>query len=414
MKISRSKTDSALPVNMHSKLVGILFLLARLSAEISKQNFLVNLRALTIFASGGMLLYDEPQKAKRRQWRERRGNAMQQMQSGVLDEKPLKERWSREGKTEAKRKKIKHLEENFLGEQKERGLVLSVHRRSCHVRLQSGKAIKAFYLAKSVEEAREFPAVGDFAIIGKSDAGGENFIIGLEARKSVLSRPGPRTRENEELVQAANIEQVAIVLSLENPPFNFGFADRFLLAANFNGLPFILILNKCDLMENITEEIREFIELTDNTILTSAEKGIGIEDLKEKLHGKVSVFSGQSGVGKSSLINLLVPNASQNVGEVRKKDGKGRHTTVASSYLDLPLGGAVIDTPGIRALGIMNLTADELARCFPGFFENNVFDCKFKDCKHQSEPDCTVKKKIEKGIISQARYKSYLRILETL
>jgi ribosome biogenesis GTPase len=356
---------------------------------------------------------------KRRQQREKRINAMQGMQSGILEHLPLKERWSREGKKEAKRKKLKPLEENFLSTQKEIGLVLSVHRRSCQIRLKTGEEIKAFYLAKSVDEAKEFPAVGDFAKIGKSFigkefAGKENFIIGIEHRKSFLMRPGPRTRENQALALAANIDQVAIVMSLENPPFNFGFADRFLLTANFNNLPFILILNKCDLIQNISDEIREFIELTDNTILTSAEKNIGINELKEKLLGKISVFSGQSGVGKSSLINLLVPSASQNVGEVRKKDGKGRHTTVASSYLDLPQGGAVIDTPGIRALGIMNLTADELARCFPGFFKNDFFDCKFKDCKHQSEPDCAILKRIEKGLISQARYKSYLRILSTL
>jgi len=351
-------------------------------------------------------------KAKRRQWREKRGNTMHQMQSGSLDERPLKERWTREGKAEAKIKKLKPLSENFSEEYKESALVLSVHRRSCNVRLNSGKEIKAFYLAKSIEEANEFPAVGDIAIVGKCNAGGESFIIGLKPRKSVLSRPGPRTRENQVLVQAANIDQIAIVMSLENPPFNFGFADRFLLAANFNHLPFILILNKCDLMENIPAEIQEFIELADNTILTSAEHNTGLKELKQKLHNKVSVFSGQSGVGKSSLINLLVPNASQNVNEVRKKDGKGRHTTVASSYLDLPQSGAVIDTPGIRALGIMNLTADELARCFPGFFENDFFDCKFKDCKHQSEPDCAVLKRIEAGQISKARYKSYLRMLE--
>jgi len=356
---------------------------------------------------------NDEQKAKRRQWREKRVNAMQSMQSGVLDHLPLKERWSRENK-EAKRKKLKPLEENFLNEQKEKGLVLSVHRRSCQVRLQNGREIKAFYLAKSVDEAKEFPAVGDFANIGKSEAGNENFIIGLMPRKNVLTRPGPRSRENQTLVQAANIDQVAIVMSLENPPFNFGFADRFLLAANFNNLPFLLVLNKCDLIKNISREIQEFIELADNTIFTSAEKKIGIEELRKKLRGKISVFSGQSGVGKSSLVNQLVPGASQNVSEVRKKDGKGRHTTVASSYLDLPQGGAVIDTPGIRALGIMNLNADDLARCFPGFFEKDLFDCKFKDCKHQSEPDCAVQKRMQRGLISKARYKSYLRILEGL
>ncbi|MCL2207637.1 MAG: ribosome small subunit-dependent GTPase A [Fibromonadales bacterium] len=348
----------------------------------------------------------------RRQWREKRGNAMHQMQSGILDERPLKERWSRECKPEAKRKKIKPIDESIPFEKTEIALVLSVHRRSCQLRLRSGKEIKAFYLAKSISEQKVFPAVGDFASVGKN--GSENFILGLEQRKSILSRPGPRTRENQVLVQAANIDQVAIVMSLENPPFNFGFADRFLLAANFNSLPFILILNKCDLMQKIPDEIQEFIKLADNTILTSAESGVGIKELKNMLKGKISVFSGQSGVGKSSLINLLVPGAEQNVSEVRQKDGKGRHTTVASSYLDLPQGGAVIDTPGIRALGIMDLTSDELARCFPGFFEHDFFDCKFKDCKHQSEPGCAVLQRIEKGLISEARYRSYLRILNAL
>jgi ribosome biogenesis GTPase len=269
---------------------------------------------------------NEP-KIKRRHNRGKRGNVMRHIQSGVLENLPLKERWSREAR-EVRRKKLKPLAENFSEEQKERTLVLSVHRRSCQVRLQSGEEAKAFYLAKSVKEAKEFPAVGDFAIIGKNE--NENFVIGLEPRKSVLARPGPRTRESQTLVQAANIDQVAIVMSLANPPFNFGFADRFLLAANFNNLPFILILNKCDLIEKIPDEIQEFIKLADNTILTTA-VGADIKELKKKLQGKISVFSGQSGVGKSSLINLLVPNASQDVGEVRKKDGKGRHTTVSAA-----------------------------------------------------------------------------------
>ena len=214
-------------------------------------------------------------KAKRGHWRKN------------LDSLPLKERWSREVK-DAKIKKLKPLAENFLEKQKEQALVLSVHRRSCQVRLQSGKEVKAFYLAKSINEEKVFPAVGDIAIVGKSEIGSENFILGLEPRKSVLSRPGPRTRESQTLVQAANIDQVAIVVSLENPPFNFGFADRFLLAANFNNLPFILVLNKCDLMKKIPSEIQEFIELADNAILTSAENGAGIKELREKLFGKIS------------------------------------------------------------------------------------------------------------------------------
>ena len=125
------------------------------------------------------------------------------------------------------------------------------------------------------------------------------------------------------------------------------------------------------------------------------------------------MFSGMSGVGKSTLINELVPNAELRTGDVRERDGKGRHTTTSSSLFDFPGGGYVIDTPGIRSIGLMDLEPETLAKIFPGFFEDDHFTCKFSNCKHLKEPGCAVRAAVESGKLSEARYASYVRILNS-
>ena len=120
-----------------------------------------------------------------------------------------------------------------------------------------------------------------------------------------------------------------------------------------------------------------------------------------------------SGVGKSTLVNALVPSASLATGEVREKDGKGRHTTISSSLFDLPEGGIVIDTPGIRSIGLMDMEPETLAKIFPGFFDSDLFTCKFSNCLHVKETGCAVLKALDEGTLSRARYRSYLRILNS-
>lgn len=359
-------------------------------------------------------------KQTRRENRLRRIDVMREFDSGIVDERPIKERFSREFK-KPKIKKIKNPIENIGEGNCIKGLVIEVHRRTCEVRTEK-EVVTAMYRATTTKELGEFPAVGDYVLLGQVNAncdigagvGSQKYcVVRVLSRKSEFKRPGPRDSFRRELTLAANIDQVVIVASVTQPEFNYGFLDRFLLAANLNNLPFVLVLTKMDLLQGpLPEKIKDFASIVDKFIPISAKCGSGLEILRNHLLGKVSVVSGQSGVGKSTLINALVPGAELVTGTVRERDGKGRHTTTSSSLLDFPGGGFVIDTPGIRSLGLIDIDSDTLAKIFPGFF-NESFTCKFSNCKHIKEPGCTVRLAVEMGKISKARYASYLRILNS-
>ena len=363
-------------------------------------------------------------RTSRREHRSRRIDVMRELESGVVDERPIKERFSREFK-KAKIKRIKNPVENIGEENCVEGLVLEVHRRTCEVRLDEG-IVTAMYRATTSKTLGEFPAVGDRVLLGLvNDADDEGDGVGSQKycvvrvlpRKSELKRPGPRDSFYKQQTLAANIDQVVIVASVTQPEFNYGFMDRFLLAANLNDLPFVLVLTKMDLLPNgeddLSSDIRDFMKIVDKVIPVSVKSGDGLEVLRNELIGKSSVFSGMSGVGKSTLINELVPHAELRTGDVRERDGKGRHTTTSSSLFDFPGGGYVIDTPGIRSIGLMDMEPETLAKIFPGFFEDDLFTCKFSNCKHLKEPGCAVREAVELGKISEARYASYLRILNS-
>lgn len=366
--------------------------------------------------------FEEEQSGRstRRHSRARRVNAMQAYRDGTIDDRPIKERWSREFKN-PKLKKIKDPLEKFDIKETVEGLVIETHRRTCEVRI-GNEVVTAMYLATTTKELGEFPAVGDRVLLGKVNddedtgegVGSQKYcVVRVLPRKSALTRPGPKDSVHRELTLAANIDQVVIVASVKDPEFNYGFADRFLLAASLNNLPFLLVLTKTDLIEEIPETIKDFTKIVDTVIKVSSKTGEGIEELRALLKDKVSVFSGQSGVGKSTLINRLIPDAELKTGHVREKDGKGRHTTTSSSLLDLPEGGIVIDTPGIRSLGIVDLDPEVLAGIFPGFFPDGNFTCKFGNCLHIHEPGCAVRKAVEDGTLSKGRYDSYVRILNS-
>ncbi len=351
----------------------------------------------------------------RRDARARRVNTMEMWKRGTLDERPIRERWSREFK-KPKVKKLKNPAENFAEGDSAQATVLEVHRRTCVVRLDSGECVNATYRAAMVCELGEFPVVGDrvvVALVKDAVKSAPYSLLKVLPRKSSLVRPGPKDKSRRELVLAANIDQVVIVSSVAEPPFNYGFADRFLLAAELCHLPLVMVLNKTDLVEKIPSDVQDFISLVDRLVCVSCKSGEGLDDLRQVLAGKCSVLSGKSGVGKSSLVNALVPGAQLNVGNVRELDGKGRHTTTSSSLFDLPFGGKIIDTPGIRELGVTEMDAHELARSFPGFFPGELFTCKYNDCLHQGEPGCDVIARVESGEIPRARYRSYLRILDS-
>lgn len=376
-------------------------------------------------------------RTSRREHRSRRIDVMRELESGVVDERPIKERFSREFK-KAKIKRIKNPVENIGEENCVEGLVLEVHRRTCEVRLSDERTalsslvsplsstVTAMYRATTSKTLGEFPAVGDRVLLGLvNDADDEGDGVGSQKycvvrvlpRKSELKRPGPRDSFYKQQTLAANIDQVVIVASVTQPEFNYGFMDRFLLAANLNDLPFVLVLTKMDLLPNgeadLSSDIRDFMKIVDKVIPVSVKSGDGLEVLRNELVGKSSVFSGMSGVGKSTLINELVPHAELRTGDVRERDGKGRHTTTSSSLFDFPGGGYVIDTPGIRSIGLMDMEPETLAKIFPGFFEDDLFTCKFSNCKHLKEPGCAVRAAVESGKISEARYASYVRILNS-
>ena len=440
-------------------------------------------------------------RTSRREHRSRRIDVMRELESGVVDERPIKERFSREFK-KAKIKRIKNPVENIGEENCIEGLVLEVHRRTCEVRLdekcekedvivegatrgligsnavdsiastrlqndsvRSASAqdsclceddnfndsqtlegecrphsetsplptsyflpstVTAMYRATTSKTLGEFPAVGDRVLLGLVNDGDDEgdgvgsqkyCVVRVLPRKSELKRPGPRDSFYKQQTLAANIDQVVIVASVTQPEFNYGFMDRFLLAANLNDLPFVLVLTKMDLLPNgeadLSNDIRDFMKIVDKVIPVSVKSGDGLDVLRNELVGKSSVFSGMSGVGKSTLINELVPHAELRTGDVRERDGKGRHTTTSSSLFDFPGGGYVIDTPGIRSIGLMDLEPETLAKIFPGFFEDDHFTCKFSNCKHLKEPGCAVRAAVESGKLSEARYASYVRILNS-
>lgn len=392
----------------------------------------------------------EPRRVRptRRDHRSRRIDVMREMESGVVDERPVKERFSREFKN-PRIKKIKDPLEKIDEKDCVEGLVVEVHRRTCEVRLDSSttpngfaqndtlptsdclpSTVTAMYRATTSKALGEFPAVGDRVLLGQVNededsgegVGSQKYcVVRVLPRKSELKRPGPRDSFRRKLTLAANIDQVVIVASVTQPEFNYGFMDRFLLAANLNNLPFVLVLTKMDLLPNgeadLTDDIRDFMSIVDKVIPVSVKSGVGLERLREELLGKSSVFSGQSGVGKSTLVNALVPGAELETGAVRERDGKGRHTTTSSSLFDFPGGGYVIDTPGIRSIGLANgeddMDGETLAKIFPGFFEGDLFTCKYSNCKHLKEPGCSVREAVESGKLSRARYASYLRILNS-
>ncbi|MCK9181671.1 MAG: ribosome small subunit-dependent GTPase A [Fibrobacteraceae bacterium] len=353
-------------------------------------------------------------RSTRRDVRSRRVNAMEMWKRGTIDDRPVKERWSREFKR-PKVKKIKDPAGNFEAGDSIEGLVLEVHRRTCVVRLASGEKVNATYRPAVVFELGEFPVVGDRVVIARASDAEDALpysLLSVQPRRSVLVRPGPKDKSRRELVLASNVDQVVVVSSAAEPPFNYGFADRFLLAANLCDLPLVMVLNKVDLLPEIPEGVRDFMSIVDKFISVSCKSGKGFDELKEVLKGKSSVLSGKSGVGKSSLVNTLVPEADLAVGNVRELDGKGRHTTTSSCLFDLPFGGSIIDTPGIRELGIMKMDERDLARSFPGFFPDGLFTCKYNDCTHCGEPGCAVEAGVNEGRIPKARYASYRRILE--
>lgn len=254
-------------------------------------------------------------------------------------------------------------------------------------------------------------AVGDRVEIEEAPPGPPRIVV-IAPRETRLERSagahGPHSRTQ---VIAANASQAVIVASLHEPSFRPGLVDRWSLLARRGGMTPLLALNKADL--GTEEEARRAVAeacIPLEAIRVSAATGFGIEDLRRQLIGHASVLVGHSGVGKSSLLRLLVPNADAATAEVSAKNQKGRHTTSSSRLYSLPEGGYLIDTPGVRSVVLGETDVSEAADVFPEI--GNAPPCRFRGCTHRMEPGCTVLEGLKNGTVPQIVYARYRKLLE--
>lgn len=257
-------------------------------------------------------------------------------------------------------------------------------------------------------------AVGDVVRL-EPKPDGTAMITSIDERRNYIIRRASNLSKEFQII-ASNLDQAVLVVSLANPVTNTTFIDRFLATAMAYRVPSLLVINKVDLLtadddRMLLDAVRRLYGSIGYTVLaTSTVTGEGVDALRLSLQGKMSLFSGNSGVGKSSLINCLVPGAGLRVGDVSAVHHTGMHTTTFSEMLDLAGGGAIIDTPGVKGFGTIDFERAEVAHYFPEIFEVGK-ECRFNNCTHTHEPGCAVLRAVEQSRISQSRYASYLSII---
>jgi ribosome biogenesis GTPase len=266
-------------------------------------------------------------------------------------------------------------------------------------------------------------AVGDQVVIDSDTERRDNeseisfTITEIKKRKNYITRTSPANKHMHHIV-AANLDQSLLFATLKDPKTSQGFIDRFLITSEAYHIPSIIVFNKSDLYgKKETEKfaaVKDIYETIGYQVLSmSIENGDGVEVVKALLKDKVTLLSGHSGVGKSTFINVVFPDMKLKTQDVSGWSGKGLHTTTFAEMFDLPDGGKIIDTPGIRELGLVDISKEELSHYFPEM-RALINDCKFNNCMHLNEPGCAVKSSVEEGDIHMDRYISYCNILETI
>lgn len=298
------------------------------------------------------------------------------------------------------------------------GLVIKNTGSAFEVRPQDGGTpvscrLKGNFRIKGIRTTNPV-AVGDHVTVSEGPDG-SNYITAIAPRRNYIIRRASNLSKESHIL-AANIDAAALIATLSNPTTSTTFIDRFLATAEAYGVPAILVLNKEDTWDEEERELAEAIaylysSIGYETAFTSAATGEGLDHLRELCHDRTVLLAGNSGVGKSSLINALVPGASLRTGAVSDIHHTGMHTTTFSEMIDLPGGGELIDIPGVKGFGTIDFDKTEASHYFPEIFAASRH-CRYGDCTHTHEPGCAVLAALEEHRIAQSRYNSYLSILQ--
>lgn len=302
------------------------------------------------------------------------------------------------------------------------GTVIKNTGSSYLVRTESGEnlncKIKGNFRLKGIRTTNPV-AVGDHVAVSLPD-GDTGYITAIAPRRNYIIRKASNLSKQAHIL-AANLDQVCLVVTLFHPTTSTTFIDRFLATAEAYRVPTVIVINKIDLLEddpdameylNAVSYLYESIGYT--VVKVSAKTGEGLEALRENLRGKTTLFSGNSGVGKSTLINDLIPGLQLATASISSTHDTGMHTTTFSEMFDLPdmdEPSAIIDTPGVKGFGTLEFDRHEVSHFFPEIFKIGA-ECRYSDCTHTHEPGCAVREAVEDHRISESRYASYLSILE--
>lgn len=296
-------------------------------------------------------------------------------------------------------------------EVRKRGLIVKA--QSGFFTVETGEGLVVCQLRGRLKQGR---AVGDIAALGDFVEvslllDGSGVIESVEERKRAIVRLDPRPQGVYQQVLLANADQAVFVFACANPGPRFRMLDRFLIIAEKNRVPAVIIANKVDLVENARALFQIYESIGCRMIYTSTKKNIGLDELKLQLQGRISALAGPSGVGKSSLLNSVQAGLGLAVNEISSAMNKGRHTTVTRQMFPLDGGGYVADTPGWKSLALWDTEPEEVDAYFPDL-RGLVQHCQFSDCSHKHEPGCAVLAALKDGRVHPERYESYLRLRE--
>ncbi len=302
-----------------------------------------------------------------------------------------------------------------------KGIVSRVTGSWHDIRLEDGTILPSRIIGKlRMDDIKTTNPVGVGDKVEVQYESGDDFkgvITEVLPRRNYIVRQSPRRKHDLHLL-ASNVDQAVLVTTIVSPMLKLGFIDRFLLMTEPHNIPVIIVINKNDLFGEEEHEIFGglkimYEEIGHKVMSCSAITGEGIEELKEALKDKMTLVAGQSGVGKSTLVNAIQPGLGLKTEEISDYSGKGQHTTTFAEMFALDMGGFIIDTPGIKMLSFNNLEPMDVAHNFREFFEKSK-ECRFPNCLHRNEPGCAVKKAVEEGSISIMRYEHYIQILEEI